>query len=124
MSIYIGNYLEDRLKALETENELLRKYNDYHQVVHEIDHMSDLHVDSSFHKQSMKIDNYHKVAEWIYSSIGQSTVIQQLDKKDLHYPIQIKHKTGEGMSILKTAHISFVTLISIIQSQLFVLPSD
>ena len=79
MSIYIGNDLEDRLKALETENELLGKYNDYHQVVHEIDHMSDLHVDSSFYKQSMKIDNYHKVAEWIDSSIGQSMVIQQLD---------------------------------------------
>ena len=48
MSIYIGNDLEDRLKVLEVENELLRKYNDHHQVVHEIDHMSDLHVDSSF----------------------------------------------------------------------------
>ena len=108
MSIYIGNDLEDRLKALEMENELLRKYNDYHQVVHEIYHMSDLHVDSSFYKQSMKIDNYHKVAEWIDSSIGQSMVIQQLDKKDLHYPIQIKHKTREGMSILKMDPISFV----------------
>ena len=63
MSIYIGNDLEDRLKELEMENELLRKYNNYHQVGHEIDHMSDLHVDSSFYKQSMKIDNYHKVAE-------------------------------------------------------------
>ena len=81
MSIYIGNNLEDRLKALETENELLRKYNDYHQVVHEIDHMSDLHVDSSFYKQPMKINNYHKVAKWINSSIGQSTLIQQLNKK-------------------------------------------
>ena len=29
----------------------------------------------------MKIDNYHEVAEWIDSSIGQSTVIQQLNKK-------------------------------------------
>ena len=29
----------------------------------------------------MKIDNYFKIAEWIDSSIGQSTVIQQLDKK-------------------------------------------
>ena len=75
MSIYIGNDLEDRLKALEMENKLLRKYNDYHQVVHEIDHMSDLHVDSSFYKQSMKIDNYRKVAELIDSSIGQSMVI-------------------------------------------------
>ena len=73
--------MEDRLKALEMENELLRKYNDYHQVVNEIDRMSDLHVDSSFYKLSMKLDNYHKVAEWIDSSIGQSTVIQQLDKK-------------------------------------------
>ena len=108
MFIYIGNDLGDRLKALEIENELLRKYNDYHKVVHEIDHMSDLHVDSSFYKQSMKIDNYHKVSEWIDSSIGQSTVIQQLNKKDLHYPIQIKHKTGEGMSISKMDPISFV----------------
>ena len=40
------------------------------------DHMSDLHVDSSFYKQSMKIDNNHKVKEWINYSIGQSTVIQ------------------------------------------------
>ena len=48
MSIYIGNGLEDRLKILETEYSLLRKYNEYHQVAHEIDHMSDLHVDSSF----------------------------------------------------------------------------
>ena len=48
MSIYIGNNSEDRLKALEMENASLRKYNGYHQVVHEIDHMSDLHVDNSF----------------------------------------------------------------------------
>ena len=48
MSIYIGNDLEDRLEALEVENASLRKYDEYHQVVHEIDHMSDLHVDSSF----------------------------------------------------------------------------
>ena len=48
MSIYIGNKFEDRLKALEMENTSLRKYNDYHQLVHEIDHMSDLHIDSSF----------------------------------------------------------------------------
>ena len=81
MSIYIGNDLEDRLEALETENASLRKYNEYHQVVHEIDHMSDLHVDSSFHKQSVKLDNYAKIKEWLDSSIGQLTVIQQLDKK-------------------------------------------
>ena len=73
--------MQDRLKVLETENSLFRKYNEYHQVVYEIDHMSDLHVDSSFYKQSMKIDNYHKIKEWIDSSIGQSTVLQGLDKK-------------------------------------------
>ena len=50
MSIYIGNDLEDRLKALEIENASLKKYIEYHQVVHEIDHMSDLHVDSSFYR--------------------------------------------------------------------------
>ena len=67
MSIYVGNNFEDRLKALEMKNTSLKKYNDYHQVVHEIDHMSDLHVDSSFYKQSMKIDNYLKLKEWIDS---------------------------------------------------------
>ena len=81
MSIYIGNDLEDRLEALEVENTSLKKYNEYHQVVNEIDHMSDLHVDSSFYKQSMKIDNYFKINKWIDSSIGQSTVLQELNKK-------------------------------------------
>ena len=55
MSIYIGNNLEDRLEVLEAENASLRKYNEYRQVVDEIDHMSDLHVDSSFYKQSMNL---------------------------------------------------------------------
>ena len=32
MSIYIGNDLEDRLKALEMENTSLKKYNNYHHV--------------------------------------------------------------------------------------------
>ena len=43
--------------------------------------MSDLHVDSSFYRQSMEIDNYFKITEWMDSSIGLSTVIQKLDKK-------------------------------------------
>ena len=89
MSIYIRNNSEDRLKALEMENTSLRKYNDYHQVVHEIDHMSDLHVDSSFYKQSMKIKNNHNIKEWIDYSIGQSTMIQELDKTRA-YIIQFK----------------------------------
>ena len=50
-------------------------------MVHEIDHISDLHLDSSFYKQSMDIDNYFKIKKWHDSSISQSTVIQQLDKK-------------------------------------------
>ena len=81
MSIYIGNNLEDRLEALEFENALLRKYNEYHQVVHEIDHMSDLHVDSSFYKQSIKLDSNSKINKWINSSIGDSTVLQELNKR-------------------------------------------
>ena len=81
MSIYIGNDLEDRLEALEAENASLRKYNEYHQLVHEINHMSDLHVDSSFYKQSMKLDDYFKINKWIDFSIGQSTVLQELNKK-------------------------------------------
>ena len=43
--------------------------------------MSDLDVDSGFHEQSIKIDDYFKINEWIDHSIGQSTVIQQLNKK-------------------------------------------
>ena len=100
MSIYIGNDLEDRLEALEMENESakkcdsenrlkalevenvsLKKHNEYHQFVHEIDHLSDLHLDSSFYKQSMDIDKYFKIKKWHDSSIGQSTVIQQLNNK-------------------------------------------
>ena len=61
MSIYIGNNLEDRLKALEMENSSFKKYNEYHQVVHEINHMSELHLDSSFYKLSIEIDNYFKL---------------------------------------------------------------
>ena len=100
MSIYIGNdledrlealemektslkkyNLEDRLKALETESALLKKHNEYHQLVHEIGHLSDLHLDSSFYKQSMDIDKYFKIKKWYDSSVGQSMVIQQLDNK-------------------------------------------
>ena len=81
--------------------------------------MSDLHVDSSFHKQSIKINNYHKITEWIDSSIGQSTVIEKLDKKDVHYPIQIKRKIEEDMLILKTAHISF-TYTKTFASKIFI----
>ena len=124
MSIYIGNDLEDRLEALEIENASLRKYNEYHQVVHEIDHMSDLHVDSSFHKQSMKLDNYVKIEEWLDSSIGQLSVIQRLNKNRPKLSIETKQKIGEGMLTLKTAHILFVALTSIIRRQLFVLPSE
>ena len=76
MFIYIGNDLEDRLEALEIENASLREYNEYHQVVHEINHMSDLHLDSSFYRRSMKLDNYLNIEEWFDSSLGQSTVIQ------------------------------------------------
>ena len=55
----------------------------YH-LVHGIDHMSDLHIDNSFfYKRSMKINRYAKVEEWIDSSIGQSIVIQRLDKERL-----------------------------------------
>ena len=85
-------------------------------MVHEIDHMSDMHLDSSFYKQSMKLDNYVKIEEWFDSSIGQMTVIQKLDKKDLSYRIKTKPKIGEGTLTLKMAHISFVALTLIIRS--------
>ena len=86
--------MEDRLEALEMENTSLKKYNEYWQVVDEIDHTSDLHLDSSFHKQSMKLDNYVKINEWFDSSLGQSMVIQQLDAKrpTLSNPDQMQNK--------------------------------
>ena len=124
MSIYIGNNLEDRLEALEVENASLRKYNEYHQVAHGIDHMSDLHVDSSFHKQSMKLDNYVKIEEWLNSSLGETTVIQRLNKKRPKLSNLTKCKIGEGTLTLKMAHILFVALTSIIRRQLFVLHSE
>ena len=63
-------------------------------MVHEIDHMSNLHLDSSFYKQSMKLDNYVKIEEWFDSSLGQSMVIQQLDVKrpTLSNPDQMQNK--------------------------------
>ena len=70
MSIYIGNDLESRLEVLEVESALLRKYNEYRQIVDEIDHMSDLHLDSSFYKRSVKLDKYVKIEEWFDSSLG------------------------------------------------------
>ena len=124
MSIYIGNDLDDRIEVLEAENALLRKYNEYHQVVHEINHMSDLHLDSSFYKQSMKLDNYFKINKWIDLSIGQSTVLQELNKKRPKLPIQTKRKIEEDISISKMVLISFVALTSIVRRQLFALPSD
>ena len=62
MSIYIGNNLEDRLKALEMEKASLKNT----MITVEwcmklmIRHTSK-HVDSSFYKQSLKIDNYAKI---------------------------------------------------------------
>ena len=76
------------------ENTSLKKYNEYQQVVDEIDYMSDLHLDGSFYKQSMKLDNYVKMNEWFDSSIGRSSVIQQLDvkKPTLSNPNQTQNK--------------------------------
>ena len=85
-------------------------------MVHEIDHMSDMHLDSSFYKQSMKLDDYVKIEEWFDSSISQTMVIQKLDKKDLSYRIKTKLKIEEGTLTLKMAHISFVALTLIIRS--------
>ena len=86
--------MEDRLEALETENASLKKYYKYRQVVDEIDHTSDLHLDSSFYKKSMKLDNYVKINEWFNSSIGQSSVIQRLNVKRpaLSNPDQMQNK--------------------------------
>ena len=119
MSIYIGNDLEDRLEALEAKNTILKEYNEYRQIVDEIDPMSDLHLDSSFYKRSMKLDKHVKIEEWFDSSLGQSMVIQRLDAKDPHYPTQTKCKIKEDTLTSKMDLISFVALTSIIRRRLF-----
>ena len=90
-------------------------------MVNEIGHMSDLHVDSSFYKQSMmKICNYFKITEWIDSSIGQSTVLQRLEvKRPTLSNLNETQKTGGGTLILKMALISFVIQILMIPSRPF-----
>ena len=86
--------------------------------------MSDLYLDSSFYKQSMDINKYFKIKKWHDSSIGQSMVIQPLDKKR-HKLLNLNQcKIGEGMLTLKMAHISFVALTSIVWRRLFVLPLE
>ena len=82
------------MEVLEVENASLRKHNEYRQVVDEIDHTSDLHLDSSFYKRSMKLDNYVKINEWFDSLIGQSSVIQRLNVKRpaLSNPDQMQNK--------------------------------
>ena len=86
--------------------------------------MSDLHLDSSFYEQLMDIDNYFKIKEWHDSSIGQLTAIQQLDKKRPKLSNLNQTQNRKRYVNLKMAHISFVALTSIIQSRLFVLPSE
>ena len=92
MSIYIGNDLEDRLKILETENASFNK-NTMITIrwCMKLIICQTYNVESSFYRQSMKIDNYLKIVEWMDSSIAQSTVIQKLDKKA--YIIQPKPNT-------------------------------
>ena len=104
---------------------ILKRHNEYHHVVHEIDHMSDLHVDSSFHKQSMKLNNYVKIEEWLDSSLGETTVIQRLNKK--RPKLSNRNQTQNRrryMLTLKTVHILFVALTSIIRRRLFTLYSE
>ena len=84
MSIYIGNDLEDRLEALEAKNTILKEHNEYRQIVDEIDHMSDLHLDSSFYKRSMKLDKHVKIEKWFDSSLGQSMVMAKIRRKKTH----------------------------------------
>ena len=64
MSICIGNDLEDRLKLNIRNRKRFIKKNTMNTIKpYEIDHMSDLHVDSSFYKQSMKIINYVQIKD-------------------------------------------------------------
>ena len=47
----------------------VKKHNEYHHLVYEIDHMSDMHLDRGVYKQSMDIDKY-LIKKWYDSSIG------------------------------------------------------
>ena len=76
MSIYIRNDLEDRLEALEAKNTILKEYNEYRQIVDEIDHRSQVGFgfvftvsdsDSQFRirKSNTKLENI-KVILWSF----------------------------------------------------------
>ena len=91
------------------------KIDEYHKFVHEIDHMSDLHLDSSFYKQSMKLDDYVKIKEWYDSSVGQSTVLQRIDKKRPKLS-NLNQTQNRRRYVNFEDHISFVALTSIIRS--------
>ena len=83
---------------------------------------SDLHVDSSFYKQSMKLDNYFKINKWIDFSIGQSTVLQELNKKRPKLSNSNQTQNRRRYVNFENGSHFILALISIIQSQLFVLP--
>ena len=61
----------------------------------------------------MKIDNNYKIKEWIHYSIGQSTMLQELDKKRLTLS---DINLTQNRRNLKMDPISFVALTSIIPS--------
>ena len=86
--------------------------------------MSDLHVDSSFYKQPMKIDNYFKINEWIDHSIGQSTVIQQLNKKRPNLSNLNQTQNRRRYVNFENGSHFICSLTYTIWSQLFVLPSE
>ena len=75
MSIYIGNDFEDRLKVLEIENALLKNHNEYHQVVHEIDHMSDLHLQS----WTKYFEQTYILKKSLFSSLPLSNNVENVD---------------------------------------------
>ena len=79
--------------------------------------MSDLHVDSSFYKQSMKLDKYVKIEEWFDSSLGQSTVIQRLDLKKPTLSKQTQNKR-KYVNFENGSHF-ILALTSIIRRRLF-----
>ena len=82
--------------------------------------MSDLHLDSSFYKQSMDIDKHFKIKKWYDSSIGQSTVTQQLDNK--RPKLSNLNQTQNRRRYVNFE--KFVALTSIIRRRLFVLLSE
>ena len=109
MSIYIGNNLEDRLEALEAENASLRKYNEYHQVVHEINFENGSHFICSFNLNNP--ESTVCIAFRLNSiASGNNLLLNGIIGNSIKYVAFYKTHSGLGLLISTAYHGSYIAV--------------